>query len=129
MNLLSQRLYTVFHNEINYCGEIYSSYIQKKAKEFVNSNIYKQSSSMSSIQERISDMETKIHRMEKQKNTTNLQLRSLIMKEAKAKEIKKNHISKLRHSIQKAKKITPNQLQNAIKKMVELVTKISNTGR
>ncbi|CAJ0840240.1 12031_t:CDS:2 [Entrophospora sp. SA101] len=102
---------TMTYNKGNHCGEIYSSYIQKKAKEFVNSSIYKQSSSI-----------------------------SLKMKEVKAKETKKNHVSKLRQSIQKTKQITPNQLQNAIKKMikenkkqytpefVELVTKISNTG-
>ncbi|CAH1768644.1 690_t:CDS:1, partial [Entrophospora sp. SA101] len=77
----------------NHCGEIYSSYIQKKAKEFVNNSIYKQASSISSIQEKISGMETKIYKMEKKKEITDLQLRSLKMKEVKAKEAKKNNIS------------------------------------
>jgi hypothetical protein len=136
--------YTLFstmkYDKGNHCGEIYSPYIQKKAKEFVNNGIYKQYSSISSMQETISKMETKIHNMEKQKDITDLQLRSFRMKEVKAKEVKKNHISKLRSSIQKAKKITPNQLQNGIKNMikenmkqytpefVQLVTTISNTG-
>ncbi|CAJ0871357.1 4407_t:CDS:2 [Entrophospora sp. SA101] len=103
----------------NHCGEIYSSYIQKKAKEFVNNSIYKQASSISSIQEKISGMETKIYKMEKKKEITDLQLRSLKMKEVKAKEAKKNNISRLCSSIQKAKNITPNQLQNLIKRMIK----------
>ncbi|CAJ0848327.1 2915_t:CDS:2, partial [Entrophospora sp. SA101] len=86
---------TMTYDKGNHRGEIYSSYIQKKAKEFVNSSIYKQSSSMSSIQEKISEMETKIHKIEKEKENTDLQLRSLKMKEVKAKETKKNHVSKL----------------------------------
>ncbi|CAJ0896339.1 10231_t:CDS:1 [Entrophospora sp. SA101] len=114
--------YTLFstmrYDKGNHRGEIYSTYIQKKAKEFVNSSIYKQSSSISSIQGKISGMETKIHKMEKKKEVTDLQLRSLKMKEVKAKEAKKNNISQLR-SIQKAKNTTPNQLQNVIKRMIK----------
>ena len=136
--------YTLFstmrYDKGNHCGEIYSPYIQKKAKEFVNDGIYKQYSSMTSMQEIISEMETKIHNMKKQKEITDLQLKSFRMKEVKAKEAKENHISKLCSSIQRAKKITPNQLQNAIKKMikenkkqytpefVQLTTTISNIG-
>jgi hypothetical protein len=113
---------------------------KKKQRNFINGGIYKQSSSISSIQKRVSGMETKMHKMEKKKEITDLQLRSLKMKEVKAKEAKKNNISRLRSSIQKAKNITPNQLQNVIKKMikenkkqytpefVQLATKISNTG-
>ncbi|CAJ0759458.1 5472_t:CDS:2 [Entrophospora sp. SA101] len=37
---------TMTYDKGNHRGEIYSSYIQKKAKEFVNSSIYKQSSSI-----------------------------------------------------------------------------------
>ena len=97
-------------------------------------------SSMTSMQETISEMETKIHNMKKQKEITDLQLKSFRMKEVKAKEAKENHISKLHSSIQRAKKIMPNQLQNAIKKMikenkkqytpefVQLTTTISNIG-
>jgi len=76
--------YTLFstmrYDKGNHCGEIYSSYIQKKAKEFVNTGIYKQYPSISSMQETVNRMKTKIHNMEKQKNITDLQLRSFRMK-------------------------------------------------
>ncbi|CAG8497842.1 12725_t:CDS:2 [Dentiscutata erythropus] len=94
-------------------GEIYSTYLQLKAAEFINSELYKK---------------------------TSLRIQSLSMQVTCAKKKQKKHISKIRSAIQKAKQVQPNQFHHMAKKLfkknkkvytaefVKLVTDISNMG-
>ncbi|CAG8599717.1 10792_t:CDS:2 [Dentiscutata erythropus] len=76
-------------------GEIISTYLQKKAREFVDASFYKPKSTINLLELKNKNLKYKIQGLKRNKFTTNALLRLFSIKVARAKTLKQRQISKI----------------------------------
>ncbi|CAG8545033.1 7810_t:CDS:1, partial [Scutellospora calospora] len=94
-------------------GELLSPYLQKKALNFLEKEIYKQNSDATYLIQKIKELETKNNNLKKELEELKKEIYSLKMKEIKANQAKVLYTSKIRSAIQKAKRITSQNFQKS----------------
>lgn len=121
-------------------GRILSPYIVNKVKEFVIEGLYKQSSSVPEIQNKIKELEKENKKLQKNKENIESNVRSLRAKVAQGEKAKVRHIGMIRSAIQKNKKISQYQFRKEVEKkfksnkkeyspeLMKFATSVSNTG-
>ncbi|CAG8753020.1 36453_t:CDS:2, partial [Racocetra persica] len=107
-------------------GEIISTYLQKKAHEFVDASLYKPNNTIGSLELKNKNLNYKIQSLKRNKFTTNALLRSFSIKVARAKNSKQKQISKIRSAIRKANKIRLAQFQRVANKLFKINNKEYN---
>ncbi|CAG8635007.1 22265_t:CDS:2, partial [Gigaspora rosea] len=77
----------------NQKGEIFSSYLQLKAVEFLNTGFYKKNTSIQAIMTKIIELEKDISSLKKDKTNLTAHIRSLSMQLVRARDTKRRYIS------------------------------------
>jgi len=95
---------TMTYPKGNRAGRILSPYIVNKVKEFVIEGLYKQSTSVPEIQNKIKELEKENKKLQKNKENIESNVRSLRAKVAQGEKAKVRHIGMIRSAIQKKKK-------------------------
>ncbi|CAG8776801.1 24071_t:CDS:2, partial [Racocetra persica] len=132
---------TMIYSQGIYKGEIISTYLQKKACEFIVVSLYQHNHTINVLELKISNLKKENQLLKKNRYAINNKFHSLSAQIIKAKQSKIRQTSKIRSSIRKAKKIRPVQFRRAVNrlfrvnnkeysaKFVKLATNIKNIYR
>ncbi|CAG8713178.1 17007_t:CDS:1 [Dentiscutata erythropus] len=104
-------------------GKILSSYLQKKACDFISTGIYKQEFSATAILNTTKNLQKQVNKLEKNANVSAIKIDSFSKCLGKAHQAKALYISKIKSAIQNAKKVTSNQYQKVTKQLFKINNK------